>query len=376
MTIESPRRGVLSRRGLLTAGIAALPLVAVGGRIAWAQADGSNDIVLDATETVNMEHEDRMFRIRQATQRLRIFPPPEFHTYTVPAERMPENFDVDTPILKVTFAESVFFDTASAVAREESDPILDAISQALRGDAPDAAVFVSGHTDNRGGDDYNYNLSISRANSVAEGLLDRGVGEVALWRVGFGEDVPLWPNDSPEHMGFNRRVEVFFSARTEPILDFLSRQLDDSVCVGGDARTTQRCRREVQVTREFTAVQLTRRPMNVGLARPGGRGGRGDTANPERRSGPRASNATRPASSGQANPERRSSGSNSSTSRITQAPPRTNTTASGQSTRPTGPTPTARGPRRSTINTTGEPIRAQTATINLTGRRSTLNAVR
>ena len=278
----------LSRRHLLAAAVAAWPLAALAqktppddlrqGREPSIEDDRPRDspndpappaetIMMDATETVNLEHSDRIFRLEQATQRLGIYPAPAFSTFTVPADRMPDNFSVDTPVLRVTFAEAVFFDTASDRVRPQAFAILDAVAQSLRGDAPDAAAFVSGHTDNRGAEDFNYNLSINRANAVAEALLNRGVGEVALWRVGFGEAVPLYPNDTAEHLGFNRRVEFLFASRTEPILDYLAHQLD-TVCIAGDRRSADRCRREVRVRERFTAVQLTRRPIGVGLDRP------------------------------------------------------------------------------------------------------------
>jgi outer membrane protein OmpA-like peptidoglycan-associated protein len=272
----------LSRRSLIAATLALWPAAALAGpqpggddrRVDDSRAGAGEDQILDATQTVQLEHDDRIYRLRQATQQLGISPPPEFRTYTIPASRMPDYFNVDTPILRVIFSDAVFFDTGSDRPRRESDAIIAAVSQALRGDAPDAAVFVCGHTDNRGGEDYNYNLSVARANAVAERLLDRGVGEVALWRVGFGEAVPLYPNDTPEDMGYNRRVEFLFSARTEGIFDYLSRQLD-SVCVGANVRTTDSCMRQVSIRENFTAVQLTRRPLGVGLAEPSGRGGRG-----------------------------------------------------------------------------------------------------
>jgi outer membrane protein OmpA-like peptidoglycan-associated protein len=300
------------------------------------------DQLLDATQTVQLEHSDRIFRLRQATERLGIDPPPQFSTYTVPAERMPDYFHVDTPILRVIFDDAIFFDTASDVARPEAHPILDAVSQALRGDAPDAAVFVSGHTDNRGDEAYNYNLSINRANAVAEGLLDRGVGEVALWRVGFGEAVPLYPNDSPVHMGLNRRVEFLFSARTEGVFDYLSRQLEN-VCVGANVRTADVCRQQVHVREEFTAVQLTRRPMGVGLA-----------------------GARRPAGSGLSASSRSGAGVAPGQRRISAhiiAP------ASNR-------TPAGRAPAHGTVNADSDRVVAYRANINLHSQQVTLNAAR
>ncbi len=232
-----------------------------------APAAAAQDVILSAAETVELEHEDRVERLRRAAAALGLVPAPRFAVSRVPAARMPEGLRVDTPVLRVAFAERTFFDTASSLLRPEAGPVLEAVAAALRGEAPDAAVFVAGHTDNRGSEPYNYALSVRRAGAVAEALHARGVGDAALWRVGFGEAVPLYPNDTPEQMGFNRRVEFLFGARTEPVLDVLSRQLDET-CVSTDAGAARRCRTTLELRDGFEAVQITSRRVGVPLERP------------------------------------------------------------------------------------------------------------
>jgi outer membrane protein OmpA-like peptidoglycan-associated protein len=225
-------------------------------------ANSEHLIILDPTQTVRLEHQDRVNRLRRAAEALNISPAPEFHEMVVPADRLPPSFHVDVPVLRVVFAEKSFFDTAQSVIRPEAAPILDAIAQALRGDAPDTAVFVAGHTDSRGSEPYNYNLSVNRANAVAEALYSRGVGQIALWRVGFGESVPLYPNDTPEHMSYNRRVEFLFAARTEPVLDVLKRQLDN-ICAAPDEAAAARCKQTIKVRANFEVIQLTSRSKTL-----------------------------------------------------------------------------------------------------------------
>lgn len=374
----------LSRRGLLSAALILWPMTAMAGPMGGDpppddgppggrgqddsrdQGPPPHDVLLEATQTVDLEHSDRIFRLRQATERLGVYPPPGFSTYTVPARRMPDNFHVDTPVLRVVFAEAVFFDTARDRLRPEARNILDAVAQSLRGDAPDAAVFVSGHTDNRGAEDYNYNLSINRANAVAEGLLDRGVGEVALWRVGFGEAVPLYPNDTPEHLGFNRRVEFLFASRTEPILDYLSHQLD-TVCIADDSRTADRCRHEVHVRERFTAVQLTHRPMGIGLDRPM------HAASSSRLT------TSRTQTSGRGGPPQRVTSHPQTSNNVAAPPVRVVTpparTTSGHTTSASPfslNTPTRRTTGRQTANTSSTPVISQEVAINLHTRQATV----
>lgn len=182
----------------------------------------------------------------------------------MPAARTPASFHVPIPVLRVVFAEKSFFDTAQSTLRPEAYPILRAIAETLKGDVPDTAVFVAGHTDSRGSEDYNYNLSVSRSDAVAQALYHQGVGQIALWRVGFGEAVPLYPNDSDEHMGYNRRVEFLFAARTEAVLDTLKRQLDH-VCAASDAAAADKCKRSIELRPSFEAVQLTARETHLDL---------------------------------------------------------------------------------------------------------------
>jgi outer membrane protein OmpA-like peptidoglycan-associated protein len=67
---------------------------------------------------------------------------------------------------------------------------------------------IYGHTDNRGNDNFNMRLSQSRANSVRDYLIGKGVDAGRLKAVGKGETEPRASNDSQEGMLMNRRVEI------------------------------------------------------------------------------------------------------------------------------------------------------------------------
>lgn len=73
---------------------------------------------------------------------------------------------------------------------------------------PDVTLQVNGHTDNLGGHKFNMNLSVSRAKSVVDYLVSKGVKLPRLKYKGFGEKVPLYSNDSDEGRRKNRRTEV------------------------------------------------------------------------------------------------------------------------------------------------------------------------
>jgi outer membrane protein OmpA-like peptidoglycan-associated protein len=148
---------------------------------------------------------------------------PKFYDYLIRQRDVP-SLPGDMPVLRVVFEERVFFDTALWNIRPEANAVLDVVAQALRKESSAVALFVAGHTDSRGSDEYNLDLSIKRANSVAESLLSRGVGSVKIWRVGFGKAVPLRPNDSPDDMALNRRVEFILSSKLDAAVFFLKEQ--------------------------------------------------------------------------------------------------------------------------------------------------------
>jgi len=155
---------------------------------------------------------------------------PEFHEYLISRQKVPQ-FGVDLKLLRVVFAQSVFFDTDKYELRSEGQAVLDLVADSLRRDVPDVAVFVAGHTDSRGSDEYNYDLSVKRADTVARALFSRGIGLARMWRIGFGESVPLRPNTTDDNMARNRRVEFLISAKPEAPLQWLTEQ--ESVCTSG-----------------------------------------------------------------------------------------------------------------------------------------------
>ncbi|HNR21789.1 MAG TPA: OmpA family protein [Steroidobacteraceae bacterium] len=106
----------------------------------------------------------------------------------------------------------VYFDTASAEIKPESFRDLDlAVSlmqrnQTVRG-------TIEGHTDDRGTEAYNLELSKRRAASVRQYLIDKGVAASRLESVGYGESRPEADNATAEGRAQNRRVVLVRSDR-------------------------------------------------------------------------------------------------------------------------------------------------------------------
>jgi outer membrane protein OmpA-like peptidoglycan-associated protein len=83
--------------------------------------------------------------------------------------------------------EKVLFNFDSAVLDDQAMSIVKRVAQAMK-DAPDTDLALAGHTDKYGSDEYNVNLSISRAEAVADALIVEGVeAERIIDVAGFGK---------------------------------------------------------------------------------------------------------------------------------------------------------------------------------------------
>ena len=111
----------------------------------------------------------------------------------------------------IRFDSQLLFDYNSADIRGDADDVLNQVVEALN-DAGQA-IEVNGHTDSRGGEQYNLDLSLERARAVERSLRDRGL-TVEIVVNGYGESQPIAPNetetgeDNEAGRAQNRRVEI------------------------------------------------------------------------------------------------------------------------------------------------------------------------
>ncbi|WP_373017607.1 OmpA family protein [Muriicola sp.] len=98
------------------------------------------------------------------------------------------------------------FDSGKATLRPESMGVINEIVKLMQ-QYPEIRFSVEGHTDSDGDAQFNKNLSEQRANTVLNTLVDQGIGRDRLVAKGFGEEVPVADNNSPEGKANNRRVE-------------------------------------------------------------------------------------------------------------------------------------------------------------------------
>ena len=90
---------------------------------------------------------------------------------------------------------------------EASKPVLDVAVEKLSA-CPDIRITVGGHTDAVGSEAYNNSLSYRRAKSTRDYFVEGGIPANRLEVEGFGESLPIAPNDSAEGRAKNRRVEL------------------------------------------------------------------------------------------------------------------------------------------------------------------------
>lgn len=107
----------------------------------------------------------------------------------------------------------LLFETAKANLQPEGTQLLDSVLRYLSRKQMDSVV-VEGHTDDRGTALYNQQLSVDRANSTGNYLVEHGnLNPFAVITRGFGATRPVRDNSTPDGRRLNRRVEVFLYIR-------------------------------------------------------------------------------------------------------------------------------------------------------------------
>ena len=108
---------------------------------------------------------------------------------------------------RISIDDKIQFETDSDVIDARSKGILDDVAAVLEAHPEVALVEIRGHTDSRGTDLHNLDLSGRRARAVAAYLMTQGVADARLRALGLGESVPLRAGDTDADHEVNRRVE-------------------------------------------------------------------------------------------------------------------------------------------------------------------------
>lgn len=119
--------------------------------------------------------ENKTFENRFYLKPMPVPPPqPEFDTITL-----------ENPIV----LENILFDFDKDVVKTESEPDLQVVLE-LMNEYPDMKIELGSHTDNRGNDAYNKDLSQRRAESTRRWLVRNGISRDRVNAVGYGESAP------------------------------------------------------------------------------------------------------------------------------------------------------------------------------------------
>ena len=116
---------------------------------------------------------------------------------------------------RINLREKVYFDTNRATIKSASFPLLDEVATTMIDHPEIVKIRIEGHTDERGSDSYNLDLSTRRAASVLRYLQDRGVAADRMESAGLGETRPINPESNAGAWEQNRRVEVFILERSD-----------------------------------------------------------------------------------------------------------------------------------------------------------------
>ena len=101
----------------------------------------------------------------------------------------------------------VYFDFDSFAIKDDFKPLLDGYARVLATNSG-KKLMIEGHTDERGGREYNLALGQKRAAAVASSLKLLGVNEAQMEPVSFGEERPSAQGADEAAWAKNRRAEL------------------------------------------------------------------------------------------------------------------------------------------------------------------------
>jgi outer membrane protein OmpA-like peptidoglycan-associated protein len=115
--------------------------------------------------------------------------------------------------INVTFDSELLFEKGKSKLSDEGKSAISKISKVLS-EYPDTYILVEGHTSadpklaSKANEEANLKLSKDRADAVGLLMKKSGITDERVVEKWHGGALPKFPNDSPENMAKNRRVEV------------------------------------------------------------------------------------------------------------------------------------------------------------------------
>lgn len=124
----------------------------------------------------------------------------------VPVESAPRPATAAAPS---QLARVIYFDFDSFVIRPEGEAVIEGHARFLAANKS-RSIAVEGHTDERGGREYNLALGQKRAEAVRRRLVLLGVGEGQVEAVSFGKEKPAANGADEASYEKNRRAEITY----------------------------------------------------------------------------------------------------------------------------------------------------------------------
>lgn len=112
--------------------------------------------------------------------------------------------------LVLSMPELVLFDFNKYEVKNKVKGSLNTLAKALE-ENPDIRIKIDGYTDFIGSEGYNLDLSVKRANSIKNYLVNRGVNSSNISIEGYGKQNPIANNATAAGRAKNRRVEFIIS---------------------------------------------------------------------------------------------------------------------------------------------------------------------
>lgn len=128
------------------------------------------------------------------------------------AEEAPEEETEELPEMIVTKPDTlllsgVCFDFNKSTLNAHYAAVTDSLTDKIVSRHP-GRVLISGHTDNVGTDEFNLKLSLARAQTIAQILVQKGIAAEKIVCEGKGETQPVNTNETDTGRAANRRIEV------------------------------------------------------------------------------------------------------------------------------------------------------------------------
>lgn len=131
-----------------------------------------------------------------------------------------------TMLNSVIDRDTVLFEVDSNIINERYKSAISAYAELLQ--TCPGIVLVEAHADQDGSENYNQNLSQSRARSVVTSLLEHGIAEDRIQSFSYGETRPIASNESVHDKSYNRRVELEYVHTQMPKLTSIQQPIISS----------------------------------------------------------------------------------------------------------------------------------------------------